>query len=601
MPLLIEEKFNIEATDNEIIETFTGWFHESQTFHDAMLPHQKLAEQYYIGNQTEKDQIPDYLSDTVENRIFEAVETLVPIATANAHKFIVVPGGANEISLKKAETLRKVLLQKYKDLDMQEKYEEGLRKFLLYRFGVMKWGWDDEIDDINVWEIDPRLIYIPKLRVNPNTGLPYVIEEQEYSYNEMQEYFPDVNLDGLSEYGGMAAASDKSKWSRRTYRVFEVWTNEMVAWISSKVVLEKRANPYWDFEGDDVEIPMMGDFLPGKGRPRKKMMQKVFRNHLEYPTKPFVFLTSYRVGDSPVAPISLVEVGIPVADAINVENRQIIDNLRRQGNSRVLIDADAMTKEESDNITNEPGAYVRGEGVASQNKVKFEAGTPLPNAHFAHLQNMKASFDNMMGVHSATRGSAQAKTLGQDILSRQQDFTRVDLVTRVLNRATKRIQDGLIQCMKMYYDVAHFVQYIGEDGAVEHIRLMRDEIEDGIKVISDPGNPIQLDEQALRSEAIQLWQLGAIGAVTLFERLKFPNPEKSAEELLLWKQGQLNMETQAKIQEIDAGARARQSASPEGGSGAAEGRGTESAANVIQRARANLGGTAPVAPGTPNL
>ena len=71
MPLLIEEKFNIEATDNEIIETFTGWFHESQTFHDAMLPHQKLAEQYYIGNQTEKDQIPDYLSDTVENRIFE--------------------------------------------------------------------------------------------------------------------------------------------------------------------------------------------------------------------------------------------------------------------------------------------------------------------------------------------------------------------------------------------------------------------------------------------------------------------------------------------------------------------------------------------------
>lgn len=589
MPELIEEKFDIEASDDDIVETFTRWFKESETFHDHIKRSQDKVERYYLGNQTDRDIIPEHLSNTVENRIFEGTETVVPVVTANAHQFVVLPGSENELSMKKAENLHRVLQRKYETLRIQEKLENATRKMILYRFGILKWGWNDIKDDVDVWEIDPRLIYIPKLQVNPNEEIPYVIEKQQYSYNEMKMYFPDVDISDVTEY-------DKSSIQKRLYKVYEVWTDEMVAWISSKIVLEKRANPYWDWQGEE-KLEIAGDFLPGKKRPRKKT-KLIFRNHLDQPRKPFVFLTTYNIGEGPVADISLAEVSIPIQDAINVESRQIIDNLRRMGNGRVLVDEDAMVEERSDSITNEPGLIIRGERVASENKVRFEAGTPLPSSHFAHYQNMRAAFDNLFGVHSATRGQAQAKTLGQDILSRQQDFTRIDLITRVINRGVDYLVNGLVQLMKMYYTEPHVTKYLGEGGAVEFIRLVQDDIEDHIEIWAKSGASPVFDKIQLANQATQLWQLQALDPVTLYERLDFPDPEKTAERLAAWKTGQLTQETQARIIEAQAGAQAKAQTQGEGGT---QGRGVEQPLNVLQRAAAQMGGLAPVAPGTPNL
>lgn len=591
MALLTEEKFNIDAKDNDLIETFNGWMHESRTYHDEMLRKQQMTEKYYLGEQTKRDEIPEYLSDTVENRIFEGIETIVPIATANAHQFMVMPGSENEVSVSKAQKLQKVLTRKYRTLLMQEKLENATRKMLLFRFSVLKWTWNDFTDDIDVEEIDPRLIYIPKLRVDPHF-LPYVMEKQEYSFNEMKEYFSDFDSDELTVSDmSFAIGDEKSKYSRRNYIVWEVWTDEMVAWISGGKILEKRPNPFWDFEGTEKKERKL---LPSGKITISKT--KVYFNHLDRPQKPFVFLTTYNISDGAVAPISLGEVGIPIQDAINVENRQIIDNLRRMGNGRVLVDNAAMSAEEANNITNEPGLIIQGNDVGSLQRVRFEPGTPLPGSHFTHLQNMKFTFDNLMGVHSATRGSSQAPTLGQDIISRQQDFTRIDLITRVLNRAVDRLANGLVQLMKLYYTEPHVIKILGEDGAMEFVRLTQEDIEDHIEIEVKSGAVPSFDKIQLSNRAIQLWQLGAVDPVTLFENLEFPNPEQTAERLLAWKQGQLTMQTQAKIAEARAGVQARAEAK-----GAEEGRGVEMPMNVLQRATANLGGTAPIASGTPKL
>ncbi len=277
------------------------------------------------------------------------------------------------------------------------------------------------------------------------------------------------------------------------------------------------------------------------------------------------------------------------------------------GNGQVYIDSDAMSQEEADNITDEVGLIIRGEGVASQNKIKREPGTPLPTAHFSNLTHSETIFDNIMGVHGATRGAQGGNTLGQDIISRQQDFTRVDLITRVLNRGVARLAMGLVQLMKMFYTETQVVKIIGEEGAVEFVRLNRDDINDYIEIIVKSGDNLPMDKVSLRTEAVQLWQLGALDPVTLFERLDFPNPSKAAERLQAWKQGQLTAETQAKIAEIAAGAKfgaeaaaagappttpgtpqgATQPAAPAG-----SGRSIETPMNVMQRATAGVGGTA---------
>lgn len=597
-----EEKFDIKSTDEEIIATFTSWMRESSTFHDSLKKVQDIVEQYYIGNQTDKDLVPEHNSNTVENRIFEGTETVVPIATANAHHFIVLPASEVETSVKRAKSLQKILERKYETLEIQRKLEEITRDMLLRRFGVAKWCWDEVKDDVDVKVIDPRYIYIPQMDCDPHE-LPYKIEMQEYSYKEMEDYFPGTSADELSK------EKSDNKTDRDIYKVYEVWTPEMVCWINNKKVLEKKANPYFDFAGEEQK------YIDLKSKKLKFSKRLVFRNHLDRPADPYVFFDPYKMMTS------LAEIGIPIQDVINIQKRRIVDNLNIMGNGQVIMDADAMSEEESNNITNEPGLVIRGEGAASQRKIIREPGVPLPNGHFENLSHSEATFDNIFGVHAATRGAAASKTLGQDIISRQQDYSRVDIITRVLNRGVSRVANGLVQLMKMYYTETQTIKILGEDGTVEFLKLNRNDIEDYIEIVVKDGSVLPMDKVALRTEAVQLWQLGALDPVTLFERLEFPNPDKAAERLMAYKSGQLTQETQARIQENNAATQSKlaadmqlQASAPVPGGGSAGGTAkskskagskkatkVETPMNVMQRATANLGGTAPTFAGTPNM
>lgn len=603
----LEEKFYIDSKEEDLIATFKVWKKESQSFHDEMLKMQKICEEYYKGNQTDRDLIPDYNSNVVENRIFEAVETIAPISTASAHHFLVLPGSEDEVSVNKANKLAKVLERKYQTLEMQKKLEQIVRHMMLYRFGVMKWCWDEVKDDVDVKVIDPRLILIPKMRLDPH-DLPYKIEIQEYTKTEMKEYFPKSKLDEFSPDVEIDIGEEKNK--KKVYRVYEVWTPEMVAWICNDKLLERKANPYWDFEGEEKK------YIDSSGKKMKIGTKLVFSNHLDRPTDPYVFFSTFEVSDSPVAPISIIESAIPLQDAINVQKRQIIDNLRRMGNGQVRIDSDAMSQEESENITNEVGLIIRGEGVSSQNKVSREPGVQLPAGHFENLTHTEMVFDNIVGVHGATRGAAASKTLGQDLMSRQQDYTRVDLITRVLNRGVARLANGLVQLMRMYYDEGKVIKILGEDGAVEFVRMNQDDIEDWIEIEVRSGQSLPMDKVAIRTEAVQLWQLGALDPVSLYERLDFTNPEKYANRLMAFKQGQLTQETQMKLQaemqmaQLNAKLGNTAKTNEITAKGSAEvakvseqnkGRAVETAMNVMQRSQANLGGGAPSLPKTPKL
>lgn len=589
------EEFSYDAEDTKLIEIFNQWLKNSKSYHDVLDKHQKVAEQYYLGNQTDRDEVSAHNSNVVENRIFEAVETIVPIVTANAHHFIVTPPTEAPSSKTRAEKTQKILAKKYQTLEIQRKLEDVVRNMLIFRFGVLKYCWDFEKNDIDVKVIDPRLILIPKMRLDPH-DLPYTIEIQDYSMEELEEEFPDIDFEKVSLQRSQSDGNTKDNESTEdTYRVYETWTNETVAWISGSAVLKKKQNPYFDNEGEEKSV------LDRAAKELRIKKQTVFHNHFDSPEKPFIFFTTFKVKlNEPIGSLSLVDVAIPLQDAINTQKRRIIDNLNRMGNGQVYVDSDAMSEEQSDNITDEIGLIIRGEGVASQNKVKREPGVPLPAGHFSNLQHSEMVFDNIMGVHGSTRGDAKSGTLGQDLLSRQQDFTRIDLITRVLNRGVARLANGLVQLMKLYYTELQTVKILGEDGATEFLQFNRNDVEDAIEIDVKSGQSLPMDEVSLRTEAVQLWQLGALDPVTLFERLKFPNAEKAAERLAAWKAGQLTQETQAKLIEINAGAQARAQIGASKTPAAPE-RKTETPMNVMQRAQANLGGGAPSLPQAPKL
>lgn len=571
----MESEYNTlyeDMKDDDIVTLVNKWTKESKSWHDEMLMRQDRCVDYYEGKQTATENLPDHASKSTYNRIFEAIETIIPVITGGAHLFLAAPADDTHISRVRARKLQQVLGKKYEDLEVTAKLERADRDVMLKRFGVLKYYWNPRTNDIDVKVVDPRLILIPKLRMDIH-DLPYVIEMQEYDCSDIEMFFPDVDKDTLTK------KKTQSESDSDIYEVKEVWTNEYVCWVHEDTVLKKMSNPHFDFEG--VEEKELDTDTNGKVKTRTYTK---YSNHLDYPEKPYVFLAPFTTGDAPVADISLAEVALPIQDDINTSKRQILDNLRATGNAQVLVDSDAFTDEEdAENITNEPGLVIIGKGVASENKIRREPAVPLPASHFNNLMDSISAFDNVFGVHKAVRGESQGDvTLGGQMLNRQQDLSRVEQLTRVNNRAVARLANGLVQLMKLYYTSDHVVKVLGKEGAFEFIRFNRNDIEDGAVIHVKSGTPPVLDPVARYNQAIQLWQLQALDAQTLFERLDFPNPRESAEKLLLWRQGQLAMEAQA----------GAQTEMP---------RDVETSNNVIQRAQAQQqgGGQAPLT-NTPN-
>lgn len=574
--------FTEDSSDQDLISTIDRWTKDSRSFHDLMLLQQNKSVRYYLGDQTDKKDIPVYNSDTVYNRIFEATETLIPIVTGSAHQFIAIPANENEISIKRAQKIQKVLSRKYEDREVRRHLEETTRDIILKRYGVLKWFWNPIIDDVDVATIDPRLLLFPKLKVDANDNLPYILELQEYTKEEISEFFPNVDISELSK-GRIEAGFYQNldvDAAQDIYQVIEAWTPEYVCWKQKGKILKRMPNPYWDFEGEEVEVKD----TKANGR-IKVRTSKRFYNHLERPTMPYVFVNPFRTGDAPVAETSLAEIAIPIQDDINTQKRAIVDNLRKMGNGQVYIDDGALTEEQTDQITSEPGLVIIGKELASATRIRREPGVPLPGAHFSNMQDSVIAFDNVFGTQAALRGADTSPTLGGQILNRQQNLSRVEEITRALNRGVNRIADGFVQMMKLFYNEEHVIKILGRDGAIEFLKFTRDDIEDGMEIDVKSGTPPILDPVARFNQAIQLWQLNALDPETLFERLEFPDPQTTAQKLFAWKSGQLKLESEIRRGEAAGGMPARET----GGAQLPE-RGIETPADVITRARQALGG-----------
>src|SRR6185369_3010195 len=64
------------------------------------------------------------------------------------------------------------------------------------------------------------------------------------------------------------------------------------------------------------------------------------------------------------------------------------------------------------------------------------------------LQMAQVSFDNIYGSHSSSRGEKSGNpTLGQDVLEKQSDTGRTDIIGRVLGRAINELGDWFLQYM----------------------------------------------------------------------------------------------------------------------------------------------------------
>ena len=77
-----KEKFSVGLNDRDLLKQIEVWEEESTSLYEEL---EKIRDQnldYYHGIQTDVERIHGKMSKAVENRIWMATETMIPIATA---------------------------------------------------------------------------------------------------------------------------------------------------------------------------------------------------------------------------------------------------------------------------------------------------------------------------------------------------------------------------------------------------------------------------------------------------------------------------------------------------------------------------------------
>jgi len=164
----------------------------------------------------------------------------------------------------------------------------------------------------------------------------------------------------------------------------------------------------------------------------------------------------------------------------------------------------------------------------------------LPNYMFELWNALNHALDNLFGIHSTTRGEREGKETAKGrTLLKAADMGRLDYIVREIDRAVKELGDGWVQLMKMFYTEPRKIKMLGDLGDMEMFEISGEDFEDGSEIMVKSGSTLPHDEVSEADQALLLWQQGAIDPISLYEKLDFPDPMKSAERLMKWKMGTL--------------------------------------------------------------
>lgn len=489
-----EEKFDVGMTEAELLAQTSAWDTESEDFYSALKRIWIENLEYYKGIQTGVQNIRGKQSRAVENRIWMATETMIPIATARLPDTIVKPGADDEQSGIDAQDLQDVLNYQFERVGIQQKAERWMRDMIVKRYGCFRYGWTKDIDDVDVWDIDSKRIRVAKYGKTIDE-LAFVREEMELSFDSLVTNFGQKTAD---EIKNEKAPRSEEQVRKNTYVVYLYTTNDYWVYRYGNKIVRKEKNPHYDWKNLE-------------------------HNFFDRPKKPYVIKSLFETEECIIGDTDYIQQLKSVQDNINIRKRQTEDIIGKVSNPNLAIDSEVMSEEQAANITNEEGFILYGKDAANPNKVRYISPGQVPTGLFDDLVQSRREFDNIWGVHSTTRGEREGReTLGGRQLLREADMGRIDLAARQLERGLDEISEGWTQLIKLFYTEEKTFSILGEDG----IRFVKNFI--GTKVgkvkpMVKPGSTLKEDESAIQQKAILLWQNKAIGIKTLYKMLKIPD------------------------------------------------------------------------------
>lgn len=511
---------SLDIEDSELVKISNTWKKEFDNYFEKIKERGETNYNYWKGEQYASKQEDNR---GVDNVIFEAVETLLPIISRQNPEPTVEAEATPEGDWV-AEMTNKILVAKGDETCLKSKIKTSSRHWMLYFLGCFKMGWDESINDMFIQDIDPRsLILDPKGTFSGGEFKgSYIGEYKKATAKDLADSFPDFADEiGASVDGNLGTSIGYYEW----------WTNEYVFWRYRDVILDKRVNPYWN--GNENK-----DGMDKMGQPFEEKVPGV--NHFATPKMPFSFLTVFNTGKQPHDETSLIEQAIPLQDIVNKRLRQIDKNADDTNNGWVF--SQAFTEEQAKTALSamrNGGAIRAASDVITDSVMRFPAPA-LANFVYQDLLDKREQIYNIMGVRGSTpQGIISERTVRGKIEIKGQDVDRLALVIEQVEQFVDYTFNLMVQTIYVYYTPEMAARFLGAENAARYIQALKNGPSRRLLVSVKEGSTIPKDALTERNEAMDMWAQKAIDPVTLYEKLQFSDPNDAAKKLLTY---QLNPE-----------------------------------------------------------
>lgn len=501
------DALELDMDDKELLALASKWNDRYAPYEAKIKPIQEKNKTYYLGKQNLGT--PSVAENPIAgNLLFEAEETFLPAALSKNPEPVVYADNTEEGN--KVSNDIKTMLQYHADvLVLRKKLAMMVRQWSIYHLGVLKYGWNNKVNDVSI-EVRriQDFVFDPTGSVDAYGDFDsYLGERITVTAEKLIEMFPK-HKKYIEELTVDKVGTDV------TYT--EWWTDEYCFSTFKEKVLDKHKNEYFKYSEEGQEG----------------------QNHFAVPKKPYTFLSVFSLGEQPHDVTGLIEQNIPNQELVTKRTNQIDYNISRQNNS----DAFSENNFNQETAKQAAGALKKGNpvlipqgGPISEAIVRFPAES-IPDAFFKDLQNNQENLRSIFGTQGISSQEPNENTTARGmILNQQYDNTRIgggigDAIEQVADSAF----NWLLQLYYVYYDEPHFAAVMGQLKATEYVILTSQNLNKKVVVSVAPDSMKPRDEITQINQAVEFFQMGAIGPKTLLTIANFPNVDESAADGVLW-------------------------------------------------------------------
>ena len=521
-----EDEFTSKMSDTDILSLVAQWKAEYAQYYLDIKKSQDKCFDYWIGKQ--KVDIQDTLDgrNIVVNKMFEAIETFIPIAT-RANPEPLVSSDTSPEGQELAKDLKNTLVYQADIQHLKRKLAKMTRQWMLNLIGAIEIEYDLEIDDIKTSVIQPKRFIFDKDGHIDESGRfigEFVGLECKDPASKLGAMFPSFK--GFIDTQVSGKKGTKLKYFKWWYRGSEVF------YTMNGKVLGKFKNPHWNYDvsGKPANISPEGVVV-------EEATEAVTAvNHLEKPMAPYVFLSIFNTGNQPHDETGLILQNLSQQDQINKRHRQLDKNIDSQNNG-IVVDGRVMTHEQAAEAAS---AKRRGAAIVvngnPKEAVSFDAAPQLSSDVWTAVNKAEQDLANIFGTSGSTpQGVASEDTARGKIMVSQMDASRIGGgITEYIEQVADTIYNWMVQMMVVHYDNEHFVNILGEEEGQNTKPMSNSRFVKSVRVTVKEGTLVPKDPLTERNEAVDLWSANAIDPVNLYKKLDFPDPNSAAQSLILW-------------------------------------------------------------------